>query len=115
MIERYFNLGSHRSFEATLLQGEVLFRKGVEALNFYLLISGKIIIIEPFSAKIIHQYDKGDMFGVPEVLMGENWKFMAEAKTTSSVQIFSRALLFDRIDSMEDKPKKLVSHLLGQR
>ena len=54
------------------------------------------------------------MFGVPEVLMGENWKFMAEAKTTSSVQIFSRALLFDRIDSMQDKPKKLVSHLLEQ-
>ena len=115
MIERYFNLGCHGSFEAILLQGEVLFRKGVEALNFYRLISGKIIIIEPFSAKIIRQYDKGDMFGVPEVLMGENWKFMAEAKTTSSVQIFSRALLFDRIDSMQDKPKKLVRHLLGQR
>ena len=31
---------------------------------------------------------------------------MAEAKTTSSVQIFSRALLFDRIDSMQDKTKK---------
>ena len=91
---------------------EVLFRKGAEADSFYLVISGKIIILEPFSAKIFREYGAGEIFGIPEVLLGEDWKFMAEAKTFSSICSFPKDLLFNRIEMMDSQPKKIMKHLL---
>ena len=91
---------------------EVLFRKGAEADSFYLVISGKIVILKPFSAKIFREYGAGEIFGIPEVLLGEDWKFMAEAKTFSSICSFPKDLLFNRIEMMDSQPKKIMKHLL---
>ncbi len=93
---------------------EVLFRKGAEADSFYLVISGKIIIVKPFSAKIVREYGAGEIFGIPEVLLGEHWKFMAEAKTFSSICSFPKDLLFNRIEMMDSQPKKIMKYLLPQ-
>ena len=91
---------------------EVLFRKGAKADSFYLVISGKIIIVKPFSAKIVREYGAGEIFGIPEVLLGEDWKFMAEAKTFSSICSFPKDLLFNRIEMMDSQPKKIMKYLL---
>ena len=93
---------------------EVLFRKGAEADSFYLVVSGKIIILKPFSAKIVREYVAGEIFGIPEVLLGEDWKFMAEAKTFSSICSFPKDLLFNRIEMMDSQPKKIMKYLLPQ-
>ena len=93
---------------------EVLFRKGAEADSFYLVISGKIIIVKPFSAKIVREYGAGEIFGIPEVLLGEDWKFMAEAKTFSSICSFPKDSLFNRIEVMDSQPKKIMKYLLPQ-
>ena len=91
---------------------EVLFREGTEADFFYLVISGKIMVLESFSAKIFQEYGEGEIFGIPEVLLGENWKFMAEAKTFSSICLFPKDLLFKRIEMMDSQPKKIMNYLL---
>ena len=81
---------------------------------FFLVISGKIMILKPFSAKIVREYGAGEVFGIPEVLLGEEWKFMAEAKTFSSIYSFPKDLLFNRIEMMDSKPKKIINCLLPQ-
>ena len=76
---RDINFCDSNSLNFLLLPGEVLFRKGVKASSFYLVIRGKIMILQPFTASIVKEYGNGEIFGIPEVLLGENWKFMAAA------------------------------------
>ena len=68
------NFISHKTLNFSLLPGEVLFRRDTEASFFYLLLSGKILILQPFSATIVRQYGQGEIFGIPEVLLGEKAK-----------------------------------------
>ena len=103
-----------KDFTFHLWPREVLFRKGAEADSFYLVISGKIMILKPFSAKIVREYGGGEVFGIPEVLLGEEWKFMAEAKTFSSICSFPKDSLFNRIEMMDSQPKKIMKYLLPQ-
>ena len=103
-----------QDFTFHLWPREVLFRKGAEADSFYLVISGKIMILKPFSAKIVREYGTGEVFGIPEVLLGEEWKFMAEAKTFSSIYSFPKDSLFNRIEMMDSQPKKIMKYLLPQ-
>ncbi len=106
------NFVSNEALNFSLLPGEVLFRRDTEASFFYLLLSGKVLILKPFTAKIVRQYGKGEIFGIPEVLLGEKWKFMAEAKTETSICAFPKGLLFKRIENLPAKPKKIMQYLL---
>ena len=97
-----------KNFTFNLWPREVLFRKGAEADSFYLVISGKIMILKPFSAKIVREFGAGEIFGIPEVLLGEDWKFMAEAKTFSSICSFPKDLLFNRIKGYASYMRKII-------
>ena len=112
MTEGYFISGTH-NFLISLMPGEVLFKKGVPADSFYLDIIEKLIILEPFTANIVREYCKDELLGIPEVFMEEKWKFMAEAKTFSSIRVFHKSILFERVERLSSEPKKVVNYLLG--
>ena len=44
---------------------DVLLKKGDFAYSFFYVITGKLIILEPFSTKIIAEYCKDELLGVP--------------------------------------------------
>ena len=111
MTEDYY-FSSANNFVVSLMPGEVLFKKGVSAESFFYVITGKLIILEPFSAKIIREYCKDEVLGVPEVLIGEKWKFMAEAKTFSSIRVFPKSTLLNRLEQLSTGPKAIINYLL---
>ena len=112
MTKDFRNSGINNSV-VSLMPGEVLFKKGISAESFYLVMTGKLIILEPFTAKIIREYCKDELLGIPEVLMSENWKFMAEARTFSHIRVFSKSILFSRVEQLSSGPKEVINQLLG--
>ena len=111
MTQNYY-ISSTNNFLVSLMPGEVLFKKGVAADSFFYVKTGKLIILEPFSAKIIREYYADELLGIPEVLMGEKWKFMAEAKTFSSIRVFPKSILLDRLEQLPTGPKTVINYLL---
>ena len=107
-------ISNTNNFLISLMPGEVLFKKGVPADSFYFVVTGKLIIVEPFTANIVREYCKDELLGIPEVFMEEKWKFMAEAKTFSSIRVFHKSILFERVEQLSSEPKKVVNYLLGR-
>ena len=111
MTEDYF-ISSTNNFVVSLMPGEVLFKKGVSAESIFYVITGKLIILEPFSSKIIREYSKDELLGVSEVLIGEKWEFMAEAKAFSCIQVFPKSALLNCLNQLSTGPKTIINYLL---
>jgi CRP-like cAMP-binding protein len=95
----------------SLLHGEVLFRQGIKASQFYMVQSGAIYVLDSTGTTAIKQYFADEMFGIPEVIAGANWQNTAVAYGKTTVRLFSADILFSSLAEMPPSHRDFVQHI----
>lgn len=86
----------------TLFHGEALFRAGQQATNFYLVTSGRIVVVDRAGLGKIREFKPDELFGIPEVLARGNWDLTAVAEGPTRVRIFPADRLFSSLADMPE-------------
>ena len=71
----------------TLFHGEVLFRAGQPATNFYLVQRGTILVVDQ-AVRTCRQFGADELFGLPEVLAQSCWDLTAIASGLTEIRCF---------------------------
>ena len=96
-----------------MIDGEILFRAGQPARHIYFLERGQINILEA-KGRILHRYHQGDLFGIPEVLLGLPWPAMAQVEGPTDIRVFSSALVLHRIAHMPSAHRDLLQTIMSE-
>ena len=91
--------------------GEVLFRENQPATHFYLVLSGKIVVLDRSGRIIIRFYEADQMFGLPEVLAGADWKHTTIAYGKTEITSFPASVVFDRMENMPQNHQKFLDQM----
>ena len=83
-----------------MISGEVLFREGQIADQFYLIEQGSVLILDQAGRNVIRIYESDQLFGLPEVLAKAFWRHTAIVGSRSVIKVFPAALLFQRVEQM---------------
>ena len=94
----------------TILNGEVLFRETQPARHFYLILSGKILVLDQSGRVIIRFYEADQMFGLPEVIAGVDWPYTTVAYGKTVIKSFSANIMYERMELMP----QMHQHFLNQ-
>ncbi|MEC8728472.1 MAG: Crp/Fnr family transcriptional regulator [Candidatus Puniceispirillales bacterium] len=97
----------------TMWSGEVLFRENQPATHFYMVRSGKVVVLDQSGHMIIRFYESDQMFGLPEVLAGINWPHTTIAYGKTDITSFPAGILFDRMENMPQSHQHFLNQMAG--
>ncbi|MAK10931.1 MAG: cyclic nucleotide-binding domain-containing protein [Rhizobiales bacterium TMED83] len=97
-----------------MIDGEILFRADQPARHIYLVERGRIKILGADGGRVLHHYQQGDLFGIPEVLSGLPWPAMAKVEGPTDVRVFSAATVLRRIAHMPRAHRDLLQTIMSE-
>ena len=94
-----------------LFDGEALFREGDVADHFFLIESGRVMILDRSGDHIVALYERDQLLGISEVLAHARWRHTAVAAGATILRVFPAHLLFKRIDAMPAAHQQIITEV----
>jgi CRP-like cAMP-binding protein len=94
-----------------LFDGEALFREGDPADHFYLIETGRVMILDRSGDQLVASYECDQLLGISEVLARTCWRHTAVAAGATILRVFPAHLLFRRIDAMPAAHQQIITEV----